>query len=66
MDKTIIEIILIIFGFAWIVLFFLWLVLGRRTKSKTGTIVIDTVLIVFSLVTMFLAMLLRQEYTKGL
>jgi len=66
MDKTILEIILIIFGFAWIALFFLLLVLGRRIKSKTGTIVIDTVLIVFSLVTMFLAMLLRQEYTKGL
>ncbi len=66
MDKNIIEIILIIFGFAWIALFFLWLVLGRRARSKTGTIVIDTVLIVLSLATMFLAMLLRQEYTRGL
>lgn len=66
MNNTIIEITLIICGFAWIVLFFLWLVLGRRAKSKTGTIVIDTVLIVLSLVTMFLAMLLRQEYTRGL
>jgi len=65
MDSAILEIILIIIGLVWIVLFYLWLALGRKVKSKTGTLLIDTVLITFSMITIFLAMLLRQEYLKG-
>lgn len=61
MDSTIIEIFLIICAFVWIVLFFLWLIFGRSIQSKTGTIIIDTILITFSLITVFLAMLLRQK-----
>lgn len=55
------EIILLIMGCSLVLLFFVWLVFGRRISSKAATLLIDTGLLALCIAVIICGFMLRQE-----
>lgn len=55
------EIILLIVGCSLALLFFIWLIFGRKISSKTVTLLIDTVLLALCIAAIACSLRLRQE-----
>lgn len=58
------EIILLIMGCSLALLFFIWLVFGRRIASKTVVLLMDISLVALCAATIVCGLLLRQEKYK--
>lgn len=55
------EIILLLIGCLLALLFFIWLVFGRRTSSKTVMLLMDTALLALGVAAVLCGLRLRQE-----
>lgn len=55
------EIILLIVGCSLALLFFIWLIFGRKISSKTATLLIDTALLALCVAAIACSLRLRQE-----
>ena len=55
------EIILLIVGCSLALLFFIWLIFGRKISSKTATLLIDTGLLALCVAAIACSLRLRQE-----